>query len=158
EQRSGAPVTTATDVYALGVLCGELMTGRRPGDTARRGLRGDLDTVVSKAIDPDPERRYVSAGALADDVERLLDGRPLLAHPPSRWYRLRKFVRRHRVGTGATIAFLVVLVVALGVAVWQAQAARREARLAREQAQHAAAVRAFLFGIFNQADPDQNKS
>ncbi len=165
EQRSGGPITTATDVYALGVLCGELMTGQRlSGDTVRtpsshvkqntepgvlpataratrRQLRGDLDNIVLKAIDTDPDRRYVSAGALADDIECLLDGRPIAAHPPSRSYRARKFISRHRGGVAATAVFLLAILAALGIALWQAREARREAARAN-------AVRDFVEGMF----------
>src|SRR5580765_5957289 len=129
EQRFGGLVTTATDVYALGILLGELVTGQRltggsgrtpssqitgeegpgvlpaPPPLTRRALRGDLDNIVLKAIELEPERRYASAGAFADDIERMLNGRPVAAHPPSRLYRAGKFVRRHRGGVAATAIF-----------------------------------------------------
>ena len=151
EQRTGSLITTATDVYALGILLGELMTGQRltsgshrtpsgqiredaaPGvlpaapKVARKQLRGDLDNIVLKAIAEEPERRYASAGAMAEDIERLLDGRPVVAHPPSRWYRTRKFVQRHRGGVAITALFLVAIFASLGLALWQAELARREA-------------------------------
>ena len=177
EQRSGAPVTTATDVYALGILLGELVTGRRlagedghtpssqvaedtgPGvlpatpQATRRSLRGDLDNIVLKAIAIEPERRYVSAGALADDLERLLDGRPVAAHPPSRWYRTRKFLLRNRGSVAASGLFLVALLTALGVALWQAEDAREAERAARREAAHATATRDFLVSVFRASDP-----
>jgi tetratricopeptide (TPR) repeat protein/predicted Ser/Thr protein kinase len=166
EQRSGAPITTATDVYALGILLGELITGQRlTGNTGqtpssqvkpdaepgvlpalphivRRSLRGDLDNIVLKAIDAEPERRYVSAGALADDIDRLIEGRPVKAHPPSTWYRAQKFVGRHRGGVATTVAFLLAIVTALGIAIWQANVARHEARRANT-------VRDFVESIFD---------
>ncbi|HKE47863.1 MAG TPA: serine/threonine-protein kinase [Rhodanobacteraceae bacterium] len=181
EQRSGAPITTATDVYALGVLLGELVTGQRPNDGSgrtpsgrvaaenapgvlpstpsltRRQLRGDLDNIVLKAIAPEPERRYASAGAFADDVARWLDGRPVAAHPPATLYRARKFVARHRGGVAATALIALAIVASLGVALWQADIARRQAALAREQADRADAVRRFLVGVFQRASPDENK-
>jgi tetratricopeptide (TPR) repeat protein/tRNA A-37 threonylcarbamoyl transferase component Bud32 len=168
EQRSGALITTATDVYALGILLGELMTGQRltTGDSrtpsgqivddsapgvlpatpklTRRQLRGDLDNIVLKAIAEEPERRYASAGAMADDIERLLDGRPVVAHPPSRWYRTRKFVQRHRGGVAITALFLIAILASLGLALWQAEVARNEA-------QRANAVRDFVVGVFDTA-------
>ena len=180
EQHANGPVTTATDVYALGVLLGELLTGQRlrgeqrastivdddaaagvlpdtPAAT-RRALRGDLDNILRKAIDAAPERRYASAGALAEDIERQLDGKPVAAHPPSRWYRTRKFIQRHRAGVAMAAAFLLAIVAALGAAVWQAQVATQQARIARVHAQRAEAVQAFLADVFhansaNQRDP-----
>ena len=184
EQRSGAPVTIATDVYALGVLLGELVTGQRLNDggsvtpssrvradsepgvlpatpaSTRRSLRGDLDTIVRKAIAPDPAQRYASAGALADDIERLLDGRPVSAHPPSPGYRARKFVQRHRGAVFGSAVFVMALVAALGLALWQAGVARRAAASAEEQRNHASreaaratATKDFLIRMFRASDP-----
>ncbi|HEX3122239.1 MAG TPA: serine/threonine-protein kinase [Rhodanobacteraceae bacterium] len=168
EQRFGGLVTTATDVYALGVLLGELVTGQRlaggsgrtpssqitgeegpgvlpaPPSLTRRAVRGDLDNIVLKAIELESERRYASAGALADDIERMLDGRPVAAHPPSRLYRARKFVQRHRGAVAASALFLVAILAALALALWQADVARREASRAN-------LVRDFLVGVFDAA-------
>ena len=179
EQFSGGQITTATDVYALGVLLGELITGlrREHGDTrtpsasiredtdprelpapakiVRKQLRGDLDNIVLKATAAEPEQRYASAGAFADDIERHLAGQPVAAHPPSQWYRARKFVARHRGGVATTAAFLLAIIAALGLAVWQADVARRHARLAHEQAQRAQTVRDFLVDIFDAEIPSR---
>jgi len=181
EQFERGAITTATDVYALGVLLGELVTGRRrePGDTrtpsatigsdtdpavlpapvrsVRRQLRGDVDNIVLKATETEPERRYASAGALADDVERHLAGQPVAAHPPSSWYRARKFVARHRGGVATTAAFLLAILAALGLALWQASIARHQAQLAREQATRAEAVRDLLVDIFDAEIPSRPK-
>ena len=181
EQFTHAAITTATDVYSLGVLLGELVTGvrREHDDTStpssrisanvedgilpgplkitRRQLRGDLDNIVLKATASEPEQRYASAGAFGDDIERYLAGEPVAAHPPSSGYRARKFIARHKGGVVMTAAFLLAILGALGVALWQADLARRQTLIAREQAQRAEAVRDFLVGVFQQVDPDLNK-
>jgi len=172
EQVSGGAITTATDVYGLGVLLHELLLGLRPQGTPtrrpssrvhelepesdgsalrspapallRRQLRGDLDNILLKALDPEAARRYASAGALTGDIERFLDHRPVSAHPPSRWYRAAKFIQRHRAGVLASALFLCGILAALGVAVWQAD-------LARQQAARANTVRDFLVSVFDAA-------
>ena len=165
EQLTGAPVTTATDVYALGVLLHELLIGQRPRgnptrrpsslagaganehaalprpDLLQRALRGDLDTILLKCLAAEPERRYTSAGALADDIQRHLAGKPVEAHPPSRWYRARKFVQRHRGSVAITAALVLAIFAALALALWQANVARHEAARARE-------VQAFVESLF----------
>ncbi|MEO5626008.1 MAG: hypothetical protein ABIQ70_08380, partial [Dokdonella sp.] len=95
-----------------------------------RQLRGDLDDIVLRAVADEPRLRYRTAGALADDVERYLAGEPVRAHPPSRWYRARKFVSRHRFGLAATTASIALILVSLVVVVWQARGIQREARRA----------------------------
>ena len=170
EQIAAKTVTTATDVYALGVLLHELLLGVRPGPTPRRPsaladanggdgparaalhrrLRGDLDNIILKALEPEPERRYASAGAFAEDIERHLAGQPVAAHPPSRWYRARKFVARHKGGVMTTAAFLLAIVAALGIALWQG-------RIARQEAGRANVVRDFLISIFRSAGADLPK-
>ncbi|MEO6799249.1 MAG: protein kinase [Rhodanobacter sp.] len=170
EQFEQAPITTATDVYALGILLGELVTGTRNsprysrasspagdtiGETSRaaatrtsaRKMHGDLDYIVLKATAAIPELRYASAGALVDDIKRHLARRPVLAHPSSRWYRTVKFMRRYRAGVVTTAGFLLAVFVALGIAVWQAG-------VAREQAARANAVRDFLVSVFQSAGAD----
>ena len=168
EQIRSGPITTATDVYALGVLLHELLLGVRPqgepprrpsalaGESGlidasasaasphqlRRALQGDLDNIVLKALSPEPEMRYASAGALADDIGRYLGGQPVVAHPPSGWYRTRKFVSRHKGGVATTLAFVLVILAALGMALWQADIARREAHRANT-------VRDFVESMFD---------
>ena len=67
----------------------------------RRALRGDLDTIVLKALKKRPEERYATVNAFADDIERYLQGRPVAARPDSAWYRLKKFVARNRLAVAA---------------------------------------------------------
>jgi len=181
EQRDGGAITTATDVYALGVLLGELITGERVNDgsgrtpsswistqsgsersvvvtpIARRHVRGDLDAIVLKALDADPSQRYASAGRLADDIERLLAGRPVSAHPPSGWYRTRKFVLRHKGGVASTVAFLLAIFSALGIALWQARIAREQAHLARSESTRANATLGFITDLLKTASADLPK-
>ncbi len=180
EQYAGGPISTATDVYALGVLMHELLLGERPAadpmqrpssrveqlatdlwalpssrPVLRAALKGDLDNILLKSLSPEPERRYVSAGHLADDIDRYLDAQPVSAHPPSTWYRTRKFVQRHRGGVALTMAFAIGLIASLGIAVWQANLARDQARIAREQTRHAEEVSNFLVGLFDAQIPSR---
>ena len=157
EQVGGGAITTATDVYALGIVLGELVTGeRRHGGATRTAQRlsGGLDAVVAKATEADPLRRYASAGEFAEEIRRVLEGHPVHARPQTRWYRTRRFVARHRGGVAASVAFLVALVAALGVALWQAGVAHEEAARANLQTQHAEAVRDFLVSVFEAAQAD----
>ncbi|MDX1394309.1 MAG: serine/threonine-protein kinase [Gemmatimonadota bacterium] len=158
EQVAGADVTTATDVYTLGVLLFELLAGRRPNeDVPDAGQRapaggvhpagGDLDLICRMALREEPERRYPSAQALVDDLQRYVDGHPVAARPDSMRYRTRKFVARHRGGVAAAALVLVSLVAGLGAALWQSGIAGREAATARE-------VSDFALGLFEVSDPD----
>jgi serine/threonine-protein kinase len=180
EQLAAQRVTTATDVYALGVLLHELLLGVRPGTNGatrrpstlvmhdvteqnaaaasalRRRLRGDLDNVIMKALAPEPPQRYASAGAFADDIERHLAGQPVAAHPPSRLYRARKFVARHRGSVLTTAALVLAIFAALGVALWQASVARKQSQVAHEEAERADTTRRFLIGVFDNVEPDAN--
>jgi eukaryotic-like serine/threonine-protein kinase len=161
EQMRGAAVTTASDVYGLGVLLHLLLTGRRPDGAARpstlaiaerlrRRLRGDLDTIVLKAMEADPALRYPSAGALADDVRRHLDGLPIEAHAAGTAYRAAKFVRRHRVTVAATAAFLLL---ASAASLLHTTRITAERDLARVEADKAHEVAAFMESLFAASDP-----
>jgi serine/threonine-protein kinase len=176
EQFSGAAITTATDVYALGVVLYELLTDTRPprralsvngkeiaepplpsaagdrttGGAQRRALRGDLDRISLTALAAEPQKRYATADALAADVQRYLDGQPISVRRAGSWYRFRKFARRNRYALAAAVFVCAVCVVAAAISL-------RQASLARAQARHAAAVQQFMSGVFAQANPDENK-
>jgi len=120
-----------------------------------RGLRGDLDWIVMKALEKDRERRYDSASALAEDVRRHLEDQPVGAGPPSKRYRVRKFVRRHRTGVvagGVALAAVLLGIAGTTAGMIRAVSAERRARLEAETAQQ---VSGFLVGLFQVSDPDQ---
>ncbi|MGE3176214.1 MAG: serine/threonine-protein kinase, partial [Vicinamibacterales bacterium] len=175
EQMDGSATGVGSDVYSLGVVLFELLTGRRPhqpeersfrtlaaalasdapvplasgltGDaSARRALRGDLDTILSKALKKSVTERYATVDALAEDLSRYLEGRPVLARPDSTSYILAKIVRRHALAVAAAAAVLVAIVAGAGVALWQMQVARAEQ-------QRAEAVKEFVASIFREANP-----
>ena len=172
EQFGPAPLTTAVDVYALGIVLGELLTGKRLCATPRastavavplpddpplprglperqqlaRQLRGDLDAILACALADESTLRYHSAGALADDIERYLERKPVRAHPPSRWYRVRKFVTRHRGAVAVSAALLLGTLASLAIVAGQARSIAREA-------QRAESTRDFLLRVFSAAEP-----
>ena len=114
----------------------------------RSQLRGDLYTIVAKALKKKPADRYATADALAQDLRRYGAGEPVGARPDSRRYRMGKFVGRHRVGIATASATAAALVAATVFSYWQAQVAREHARTAEREAQRAQAVQGFLLDIF----------
>jgi serine/threonine-protein kinase len=125
-----------------------------------RDLAGDLDLVISTALRREPERRYPTASAFADDLQRWLDNRPITARADSRTYRLRKFMQRHRFGVAAATLIALSLAGGLGLALWQAHVAEAEARRAdaeRANAERALArserVKDFILALFREQDP-----
>ena len=135
EQVRGDRITTTSDVYSLGVLLHEILTGRRPsGEAARtkRTLPTDLETIVSMATREEPARRYASAEQLAEDLRRYLEGLPVKARRDTFPYRSGKFLKRHKAGVAA--AALVTLSLVGGIV-----ATARQARIA--EAEHARAER-----------------
>ena len=172
EQVTGELVGTPSDIYSLGLVLYEVLTGARaqvtdtssplalsrtvceldpPPPSARvatggdaalaRRLRGDLDTIVMTAIQKDPARRYTSAAAVADDLERYLTGLPVEAHPSSLWYRAGKALTRHRGAAVAAGLLSVAVIAGLVSTAYQARRADRRFQQVRALANE------FVFGV-----------
>jgi eukaryotic-like serine/threonine-protein kinase len=165
EHIRGERTTTAADLYSLGVVLYELLTGRRPHEAAGAGLEaavvavdpsppsrvvtaaaceaasaaparelaGDLDAIVLVALRKEPEARYGSAEAFADDLRRHLEGFPVLARQGTRRYRWGKFVRRNRRSLIAAAAVFLALALGLGSALWQARRAQQAQAVAERR-------------------------
>lgn len=116
-----------------------------------RRLRGDLDTVLQVALRREPERRYPSVEALAEDLRRFQRGLPIAARPDSVGYRLGKFLTRHRAGVAASVAVVLALAVGLGMALWQANVAREQAAQALESKQ-------FVTSLLIEANPARQQA
>lgn len=198
EQVLGDPVTTASDIYSLGLLLYELLCGSFPyeiNSTTRaseieetvanlippppstalandpdagvvaknrnsnvgglqRALRGDLDTVVLTALHKEPAARYSSAPAMADDLRRFMDHRPIHARPPTRGYLLSRYWMRHRTAMVGIVATLLAVIVGTTAATVGFFTAREAERIAIAEAQNSAAISEFLISIFQEANPD----
>jgi len=175
EQIRGESVTPLTDVYSMGVLLYELLSGQRPYDiqTRRpteiekiicltepppplpkaRGREGDLNSIVARAMHKEPARRYQSAAQLADDLQRWLEGRAVEARPDSAAYRLSVFARRHPLGLGLSALIAVILVGFSGAMAWQAHQLALERDRAAREATVANETAEFLIGLFSVSDP-----
>ncbi len=202
EQVTGEPITTATDVYALGALLYVLLGGRHPvgaarsstvellrailqdppqrlsdavvdartetaetlshnasqrastPDQLRRALRGDLDTIVAKALKKKPEERYPSVTALADDVRRYLGHQPISARPDTAAYRLKKFARRNRLALAAASLTALGLATGMVLAVWQATVAQEQRDFALRQLSRAEAINDLNAFLLSDAAPN----
>ncbi|WP_457426058.1 protein kinase domain-containing protein [Roseateles sp. P5_E7] len=197
EQLQQAPITTATDIWQLGVVLHCLLSGAHPfgiteetplpkqlqqlerspepltkaaahagvEQAASRGasspqalsasMRGGLTAIVANCLQREPEARYASVDALAADLRRWLDGRPVAAAPISRRERAWLWLRRNRLLATSTAAVAAALLVGTGVSLWQAQEARLQARRAEQQSANARAAMQFLVDTLAAAAPEQ---
>lgn len=198
----GEAVTTATDIYSLGLLLYVLLTGRFPypvntqdstevqrlicdheatlpsrvlqgladatvqkiaahaGLTPRslsQRLRGDLDTIITKALRKDPDRRYSTVEQLIADLDRHRRGLPVAARSPSTAYRLQKFVRRHKAGVATAAAIVVALIAVAGTAVYTTVNSVQQARQIAAERDKAKQINDFLLSIFELSSPNQTR-
>lgn len=172
EQIRGEPIGTTSDIYSLGIIAFELLSGAKPtrlpsvmaaaharteiGPPSKAcsdvedqlALEGDLDAIVMRATRQDPAERYATVDAFAADLQRYLNDEPVLARPDQWTYRARKFVRRHHWPVAAATTALLAIVAGAGVAMWQAHEASLEAARADE-------VKRFVLSVLESADSDQ---
>jgi serine/threonine protein kinase/Flp pilus assembly protein TadD len=180
EQARGdvAAIDVRADVYALGVILYELLTGRRPYNVSRAALAEavrviceeppapiseswsgvrrpdrDLETIVGKSLEKEADRRYDSAAALGDDVDRYLSSQPILARSPSAAYQLTKMVQRNRLGAAFAATVLVLLAVFGVTSTVQSRAVARQRDRAESEAAKARAVTRFMTETLSAANP-----
>jgi serine/threonine protein kinase/Tfp pilus assembly protein PilF len=181
EQARGdsASLDTRSDIYALGVLCYELLAGRLPYDFTRKSVpeslrvigeerptslslisrvfRGELGTITTTALEKDPDRRYQTAWALADDVRRYLNKEPIRARPPSATYQFRKLVSRHKLPASLMAALFLAVA---GFGVWMSVLYRHSDRLraaAERKSAESQQVQAFLQDVIAGARPESGR-
>ncbi len=201
EQINGERITTASDIYSLGVLLYKILTGEqpykitssspiaiskiieekniiKPSEKVKQAtgvnpendkieihsvnyekisplLKGDLDNIILKAMDKDPERRYASVEQFSEDLKRYLIGLPVIAQKDTTTYRLKKFITRHKIGFSSSIGFALLLIISLIAISWQANVASKERDKAKVEAQKTEAVNTFLQGMLSSVDPTE---
>ncbi len=146
EQVNGSTITTATDVYSLGVVLRELLNGNCE-------LVSDLEAIIQTAVRQEPERRYASAEHLSNDIGRFLAGLPVAAQRDSFAYRAEKFVRRNKFGVAAAAGVAASLIGGVIATTRQSRIAARQRDRAREAARRAEQINVFLRDMLASADP-----
>jgi eukaryotic-like serine/threonine-protein kinase len=201
EQILGKAITTSSDIYQLGILLYELLTGCRPYEVSgktpsqieeiicekqpplpstvlnhintsdkenqhskqsnqspgvlKKNLKGDLDTIIMKALRKEPERRYQSSDQLSADIQFFLDGKPVSAHPDSKKYRAKKFVQRHKIGFASTVAILLLLTGYAITITWHSQQTQAALQQAQQEADKAEQISSLLMDMFEASDPGE---
>jgi serine/threonine-protein kinase len=181
EQARGVPIGTPSDIYSLGVLLYELVTGERPYriddqsptgieraicntepvrpsarmtvHSTRESLR-DLDAIILKAMEKQSSRRYGSCAEFAADLNRWLDRRTVTAREPSPRERVLRYLYRHRLAVSVAAAIALTLIVGLGAALWEARVAREQTRIALTERDRAQSVIHFLTDTLSAASPE----
>jgi serine/threonine-protein kinase len=179
EQITGEPVTTATDVYSLGLLLFELLTNERAYSLKNKNLleaeriirendptkpslvnrewnkllQGDLDAITMKAIRKEAEQRYESARLLLDDIDAYLNDKPVTARHSTLYYKAGKFVRRNKINLSFAAVIAAILII---IPSFYASMINEERRIAESEAQKAEQISGFLVGLFEGADPFGN--
>ena len=202
EQIRKQTITTSSDIYQLGLILFELLTGLRPyeingkspGDIERticeseptkpsiaaakrkidikppgisaqpeatrqlhKKLRGDLDTIVLKCLSKEPQRRYLSAGLLAEDIRAYLAGKPVSAHPDSLVYRSGKFMRRHKWGVAAILVMVLVLAIYAITITWYSHKSQLALEEAEQERAKSGQMVDFLLSMFEASDPAETR-
>ena len=155
-QRDASIGTPSAKLSTLGNAAATVSLQRRSDPKSlHRELRGDLDWIVMKALEPDRTRRYETVNGLAMDITRHLSDEPVTARPPSTLYRLSRFARRNRLAVAAGAIVAATLVIGLSVAAVGLVRARRAEALARQEGETSRQVASFLTGLFRVSDPSE---
>lgn len=159
EQLEGESTTTATDIYSLGVILYQLISGCHPKeefkseDCEPKTIEKELAAISEKGMHSDPAQRYETAEKLAEDIRHFKNGNPVSAMPDSRSYRVKKFVQRHKAGVLSAALILILLLGGIAAFAWQFRVAALERDRAQQEAETSEQIAGFLQGLFELTDP-----